>query len=259
MQGGKSNKKNSKQSERIICLVLLTLHATQWHALHAVRPNGPQNERLVYKPDPYGEWVILGSKHGEDRAPYPLDEELLGAAREAWPRVLAHARHELRDKSAGADKTALAADVWESVLRSVSKTRQRGGQRPPIADLQSYLIGVFHHRLNRVLKREHKRLETIEPVSSTLDLERLEGARDTEWVSELERAITVKQIIGYMDEWTRRVWSARQYGYSWKEISGRLGLSEHQTKMRFHRGLEKTRDVMRKVLRERKAGSKDQK
>lgn len=212
----------------------------------------------MHKPDPYGEWVILGSNHGEDKSPYPIDEELLGAAREAWPRALAHARHELRDESAGSDKTALAADTWESVLRSVSKTRQRrGGERPPIADLQSYLIGVFHHRLNRVLKREQKRRETIEQVSSTLDLERLEGARDTEWVSELERAITVKQIIGYMDEWTRRVWSARQYGYSWKEISGRLGLSEHQTKMRFRRGVEKTRDAMTQLLRERKAGTKD--
>jgi len=221
---------------------------------------GHKTSDYVHKPDPYGEWVILGSKHGEDKAPYPIDEELLGAAREAWPRVLAHARRELSDTVVSSDKTALAADTWESVLRSVSKTRQRRvGERPPIADLQSYLIGVFHHRFNRVLKREHRRLETIEPVSSTLDLERLEGARDTQWVSELERTITVKQIIGYMDEWTRGVWSARQYGYSWKEISGRLGLSEHQTKMRFHRGLEKTRDVMTELLRERKAGTKDQK
>ena len=214
----------------------------------------------MQKPDPYGEWVILGSKHGEAKASFAIDEELLGAARQAWPHVLAHARHELSGTTVGSDKTALAADVWESVLRSVSKTRQRRrGQAPPIADLQSYLIGAFHHRFNRVLKREHKRLETIELVSSTLELERLEGARDTAWVSELERAITVKQIIGHMDEWTKRVWSARQYGYSWKVISARLGLSQQQTKMRFHRGLEKTRDTMTKLLRERKTDAKGQK
>ncbi|MGH9713638.1 MAG: RNA polymerase sigma factor [Candidatus Acidiferrales bacterium] len=202
----------------------------------------------MQKPDPYGEWVILG------------DEELLAAARQAWPHVLAHARRELSDTALGSDKTSLAADVWEGVLRSVSKTRQRRGvEQPPIADLQSYLIGAFHHRFNRVLKREHKRVETIELVSSTLELERLEGARDAGWVSELERAITIKQIILHMDEWTKRVWSARQYGYSWKEISGRLALSEQQTKMRFHRGLEKTRDTMTKVLREQKMESKDQK
>jgi len=33
MQRGKSNRTNRKRSERIICLVLLTLHTTQWHAL----------------------------------------------------------------------------------------------------------------------------------------------------------------------------------------------------------------------------------
>ena len=213
----------------------------------------------MQKPDPYSDWVILGSKHGEDKAPYPIDEELLGTALEAWPHVLAHARRELSDKDVGADKTALAAEVWERVLRSVSRTRQRRrDQTPPIADLQAYLIGVFHHRFNRVLKREQKRLETIELVSSTLDLERIESAQDTAWVSELERALTVKKIISHMDEWTRRVWGARQYGYSWKEISGRLGLSEQQAKMRFQRGLEKTRDRLTNLLRERKPGSKDQ-
>jgi len=213
----------------------------------------------VQKPDPYSDWVILGSKHGHDKPSYPIDEELLAAARQAWPHALAHARRELSDKDVGSDKTALAAEVWERVLRSVSRTRQRRrDQAPPIADLQSYLMGVFHHRFNRVLKREQKRLETIELVSSTLDLERIESAQDTEWVSELERALTVKQIISHMDEWTRRVWGARQYGYSWKEISGRLGLSEQQAKMRFQRGLEKTRDRLTNLLRERKPGSKDQ-
>jgi RNA polymerase sigma factor (sigma-70 family) len=213
----------------------------------------------VHKPDPYGEWVILGSKQGADKAPYPLDEELLAAARAAWPHVLAHARRELSDTNFGPDRNALAVDVWESMLRSVARTRQRkSGPRPPISDLQAYLIGAFHHRFNRVLKREHKRLETIEAVASSAELERLEGARDTDWVSELEQAITVKQIIRHMDEWTKRVWRARQYGYSWKEISTRLGLNEQQTKMRFHRELEKIRQAVTKVSRKWKIDAKDQ-
>lgn len=32
--------------------------------------------------------------------------------------------------------------------------------RTPIADLRPHLIGVSHHRFNRVLKREYKRLGT---------------------------------------------------------------------------------------------------
>jgi RNA polymerase sigma factor (sigma-70 family) len=213
----------------------------------------------MHKPDPYGEWVILGSKQEKDQPPYPLDEELLVAARAAWPHVLAHARRELSDTNFGPDRNTLAADVWESMLRSVARTRQRkSGQRPPISDLQAYLIGAFHHRFNRVLKREHKRVETIETVASTAELERLGGARDTDWASELEQAITVKQVIQHMDDWTKRVWSARQYGYSWKEISTRLGMSEQQTKMRFHRELEKIRQALTKVSRKRKIDAKDQ-
>jgi len=173
----------------------------------------PMNPRE--KPDPYGEWVLSGTKQGPGGPPLAIDEELLAAAREAWPRVVAHVRGELFDKESGPERTALAADIWDRVLRSVAKTRQRNkDHRPPISDLESYLIGVFHHRFNRLLKKEQKRAETIELVSSVLDLERFEAALDTEWAEQLERAITVRQITDRMDGWTKKVWQARQYGYS---------------------------------------------
>ena len=44
-----------------------------------------------------------------------------------------------------------------------------------------------------------------------------------------------------MDEWTRKVWAARQYGYSWKEIATPLGLTEHQVKLRFRYAIGKLR------------------
>ena len=202
------------------------------------------------KPDPYGEWVLFGNKQGESGQPLAADGELLSAAREAWPHVLAHARLELGGKELGPDRRALAAEVWERVLRSVGKTRQRNKHnRPPISDLQSYLIGVFHHRFNRLLKTEQRRAETIELVSSTLDLERFESVLDTEWAEELERAIAVRQIANRMDGWTKKVWQARQYGYSWKEISSWLGVTEQQAKMKFQYGLEKTRQSIVRLLR----------
>jgi DNA-directed RNA polymerase specialized sigma24 family protein len=202
------------------------------------------------KPDPYGEWVLFGSQQGESGGPLKTDEELLTAAREAWPHVLAHARLELGGKELGRDRRALAADIWERVLWSVARTRQRNiDHRPAISDLQSYLIGVFHHRFNRLLKREQRRLETIELVSSTLDLERFESALDTEWAEELERAIAVRQIADRMDGWTKKVWQARQYGYSWKEISTWLGVTEQQAKMKFQYGLEKTRANIVRLLK----------
>jgi DNA-directed RNA polymerase specialized sigma24 family protein len=199
------------------------------------------------------DWVLLGTKEGPAGSALAIDEELLGAAREAWPHVLAHVRGELFDKVSGAERTALAADIWDQVLRSVAKTRQRNhNHRPPISNLESYLIGVFHHRFNRFLKSEQKRSETVEFVSSTLDLERFEAAVDSDWAEQLERAIAVRQITDRMDGWTRKVWQARQYGFSWKEISEWLGVTEQQAKMKFQYNLEKIRqNIVRMVNRPR--------
>jgi DNA-directed RNA polymerase specialized sigma24 family protein len=201
------------------------------------------------KADPYGDWVLFG---GEDGTAQPVgnDEELLTAAREAWPRMLAHVRSELAGKEFGRERTAIAAELWDGVLRSVAKTRQRNkNHRPPISDLQSYLIGAFHHRFNRFLEKEQRRLETIELLSSDADLERIEGALDTTWVEELERAITVQQIANHMDGWTRKALQARQYGYSWKEIAAWSGLSEQTVKKKFEYGVEKTRQRILRFLK----------
>lgn len=207
------------------------------------------------KPDPYGEWLLFGTQQGSGGPPLAVDEELLAAARAAWPHVLAHVRAELLDKELGPERRALAAEIWERVLRSVAKTRQRNReQRPPIADLESYLVGVFHHRFNRHLKKEQKRAQTIELVSSLLDLEKFEAALNTEWAEQLERAIAVRQITDRMDGWTKKVWQARQYGYSWKEISRWLSITEQQAKMKFQYNLEKIRQNMVRAMRRRDPG-----
>jgi hypothetical protein len=69
------------------------------------------------KPDPYGDWVLFGTKEGPAGSALGIDEELSAAAREAWPHVLAHVRGELFDKVLGAERRALAADIWDQVLR----------------------------------------------------------------------------------------------------------------------------------------------
>jgi len=201
----------------------------------------------------YGEWVLLGIQQQRGEQSNAVDEALLAAARQAWPHVLAHARRKLGEKGLLSDSTVFAAEVWEKVLRAIAKKRQRRPEQHVVADLESYLIGIFHHRFNRLLEREQRRLSTIELVASTADLEKIESARNIRWVSELERAITIKQIVVHMDEWTRNVWKARQYGYSWKEISKPLGLNVQQAIMRYRYGLEKTRKRLIELLRVRKA------
>jgi len=42
----------------------------------------------VQKPDPYSDWVILGSKHGHDKPAYPIDERTLSTRTSALPNQL---------------------------------------------------------------------------------------------------------------------------------------------------------------------------
>ncbi|MGB7025504.1 MAG: hypothetical protein WBD73_17070 [Candidatus Acidiferrales bacterium] len=207
------------------------------------------------KPDPYGDWVLLPTPEQNDEPSGAPDEELLSAARAAWPRALAQAKKEFNAARLGSDGPAFAVQVWEGLLRSVSRTRQRDQvHRPPILDLENYLIGAFRHRFTRVLLREQKRAETIELVSSSIDLERIETAKNGEWAEELERAITVKQITDRMDPWTKKVWQARQYGFSWKEISERLGMTQDQARKKFEYGIEKTRQSIVRLLKLKRHG-----
>ena len=166
----------------------------------------------------------------------------MAAARAAWPRALGHAKRELRSKNSEAESEALAAEVWESVLKSVAKALQRKRDKgSPVVNLEGYLFAAFHHRLNRLLKSEQRRNDAVELVASSMDFDQIASAHDTRWASELETAIAVKEVIRHMDGWTRKIWQARQYGYSWKEISKWLGITEQQAKMKFRYGLGKTR------------------
>jgi len=188
-------------------------------------------------PDLSPEWVL--SKSSSDKKAQPLETELISAASRLWPRVQAHARRELANRNSD-DGIALATEVWEGVLQSVARTVQRrNGTGPSIADLDAYLFGVFHHRFNRTLKKERRRQETIELIPSTRDLELLPGARDSKSQHDLEQSIQVKEVVHNMDDWTRRVWIAKTYGYSWREIAEHVGLSEPTAKARFHNALRK--------------------
>lgn len=210
------------------------------------------------KPDPYGDWVLFPASEKESKKQPVSDEELILAAREVWPRALVYAKKELSTNRLGSDATSMAAQVWECMLRSVSRTRQRyTNPRQPIADLQSYLFLAFVHRFKRAVQQEEKHAERIELVSSNVDLECIESAQDIGWVEELERAIAVRQISDRMDPWTKKVWQARQLGYTWKEIATWLGVSEQQAKMKFQYGLEKTRQKIVRLLKAAKPkGSK---
>jgi hypothetical protein len=194
------------------------------------------------KPDPYGEWVLQKVQQETGGNKVPIPEEVLTAARATWPRIVIHAAREFERQGSTREAVARAADIWEAVLRSVAKAfRRKGEYASAIEDLESYLLTAFHHRFHRFLKTEREHHKIFQSVSGPLNLDLLEAAQRTEWVLELERKIALRQVTERMDGWTKKVWQARQYGYSWKEISTWLGVTEHQAKMKFQYSVEKTR------------------
>ena len=179
------------------------------------------------------EWVLSASLANAEAWGQDEVSELAIVARRLWPGVQAHARKELTNRTSD-DAIALATEVWESVLRSVAKTMRRSnGKNRQILNLEAYLFGAFHHRLNRALRKERRRQEMMKHLPLSRDLDRLRQAHNSRAVEDLDRSIQVKQTIESMDDWTRNVWMARQAGYSWKEIAKRLRLTEPQAKLRF--------------------------
>src|ERR1700723_1718594 len=171
------------------------------------------------------EWV-LSSFIPPIAAPQHEITELIVVARLLWPGVRAHAYREQPGKSSD-EALAFASEVWEGVLRSVAKTIQRSNGRDwRIKNMEAYLFGAFHHRFNRALKKERRRLQMMQHLPTSHDL---------------EQSIQLKEAVRKMDEWTRKVWAARQYGYSWKEIATQLRLTEPQVKLRFRYAIGKLR------------------
>jgi DNA-directed RNA polymerase specialized sigma24 family protein len=230
--------------------VPLTWKRTEWQAVYPTPFVGPYDEETMERPDPYGEWVLQKVQQEPGGNQTPIPEEVLAAARATWPHIVIHATREFERQGSTREAVALAADIWEAVLRSVSKAFQRKGKyASSIGDLESYLLTAFRHRFHKFLKAEQERHEIFQSVPGPLNLDLLEATQNAEWASELERKIAVRQVTGRMDGWTRKVWQARQYGYSWKEISTWLGITEHQAKMKFQYGLEKTRASLFRSLR----------
>jgi DNA-directed RNA polymerase specialized sigma24 family protein len=179
-----------------------------------------------------------------------LPAEVITTARAVWPPVVAAVASELKREGSGRDSEALAAEIWEGVLRSVAKALQRKSTSGSgVRDFEPYLLAAFHHRFHRFQKAERGRRDRFQLASASLDLGLVEGMRDTGWVFELERAITLRQITDRMDPWTKKAWQARQYGYSWKEIAAWSGLREQAAKKKFEYGLEKTRQRLLRLLK----------
>ena len=170
--------------------------------------------------------------------------ELVAVARRLWPRIQAHAVKEQPQKSPD-EAITIASDVWESTLQSVGKTIVRSnGRGIQIRDIDAYLFGIFIHRFNRALRKERKRREMFQYFPSSRDLEVLRQSHDSKAARDIERSAQAKEAVQNLDEWPRKVWIARKYGYSFPEIASFLGMSEAQVKLRFRYALARLKEKL---------------
>ena len=187
------------------------------------------------------EWII-SSCLPKASADSSNPEELLLSARRVWPHVHAHAKREFGDRGNDPESLTLVAEVWEEVLQSVARTLHRlRTSCTKIANMDSYLIGAFRYRFKRARRRQRRREQTIQLVASAKELDILAKKQGLHASLDFERRILAKEILALMDIWLRRVWTARQYGYSWKEIGEYLGTGPQRTKMRFGYKLSRLR------------------
>lgn len=189
------------------------------------------------------EWVLWSFT---STSPGTQDQinELVIVARRLWPRIQAHAVREQPQRNAD-DVIALAAEVWESALQSVGKTIVRSnGRGVPIRDFDAYLFGIFIHRFNRTLRKERKRREMFRHFPSAKDLEVLRQAHDSKAAREIEQSVQIREAIESMDDWTRKVWIARKYGYSWHEIAAFFDMTDPQAKLKFRYAISRLREKL---------------
>jgi RNA polymerase sigma factor (sigma-70 family) len=189
------------------------------------------------------EWILSSFTPPSPRTQDNINE-LVAVARRLWPRIQAHAVKEQPQKSPD-EAITIASDVWESTLQSVGKTIVRSnGRGIQIRDLDAYLFGIFIHRFNRALRKERKRREMFQYFPSTRELELLRQAHDSRAARDIEQSAQAKEAVQNLDEWPRKVWIARKYGYSFPEIASFFGMSEAQVKLRFRYALARLREKL---------------
>jgi DNA-directed RNA polymerase specialized sigma24 family protein len=177
------------------------------------------------------EWAWLRDESGAS-----IEADLVDAAQRIWTRVLAYARHHQQDP-------ARAADILEAVLFSLSRARMTNGKLcRPIRNLDNYLYLAFVRRLNRELAKEPH----IESVGSLHDLDALSGIRTPPASPFIDDDLLIEELMGFMDERTRRMFSLRHMGYSWNEIAQIFKNTSNIAQVLFNQGVKKVRSHVMK-------------
>lgn len=171
-------------------------------------------------------WLPLHDELGR-----PQDPAILAAAQHNWLRVLAYARRQGQDGS-------VAADVMERVvgaLTSMKLGRPHLFQR--INNLDVYLFWAAIWRLNKLAARE----PFLEYVGSLDDLNSLAAIRHSSGALDIENQAFAKELMGFLSERTRFLFSRQAMGYKWPEIAASMGTTALRLRVQFSEGIAAAR------------------
>jgi hypothetical protein len=168
---------------------------------------------------------------GQDELGRPIDADIVAAAKRNWTRVLTYAESRRQDGS-------IAAEALEYAVHSLALLNERHPRaRARIRSLDYYIFWAAVHRLDRLARVEPE----IEYLGSLDDLKPLSGTQDSDSARRIEKDLVVNEVVGYMNEQTRYLFSLRQMGYSWEEIAEGIDSTAHNAESQFNKGLTKAR------------------
>jgi DNA-directed RNA polymerase specialized sigma24 family protein len=168
---------------------------------------------------------------GQDELGRPIDADIVAAAKRNWTRVLTYAESRRQDGS-------IAAEALEYAVQSLALLKERHPRaRARIRNLDYYIFWAAVHRLDRLARVEPE----IEYLGSLDDLNPLSRTQDSDLARQIEKDLVVNEVVGYMNEQTRYLFSLRQMGYSWGEIAEGMDSTAHNAESLFSKGLEKAR------------------
>jgi hypothetical protein len=87
----------------------------------------------------------------------------------------------------------------------------------------------------------------IETVGSLHDLEARSGVQTPAALLLVDNNLLIEELMGYMDERTRRMYSLRHMGYSWKEIAPVFKNTANIAQVLFNQGVKKVRSQIMKL------------
>ena len=145
---------------------------------------------------------------------HPIDDALLRAAEEVWPRVFQIVSEALNDG-------ASAAELLEQVVHEIAKSQDEDKLPRELHAPRALLLTRLQQRLINHTIRERR----ITYVGSVRDLEGSFGTSGTKNQDEqrVHQTILIAQVMALFDDNIRRLMALRLMGYRWNEIARLIG------------------------------------